>query len=187
MILAFLKTCYQFYQDWVAGSRIRRRRMNMMVSRRGTSAGGSEFNTSPPSRTSPTADESSPPSRTSTTETLARKTGAQCSQVRRRKVKKGSYCYLSSFLFAPLTAVNCHKSTLGLWRQLDSPKIQVRLRNDPPSSETVNHSSMNIERSTIYFTHLFEPNQIFYFCRLFPHFADLFWMPIVYFMNNKND
>ena len=99
---------------------------------------------------------------------------------------KCSYCYLSSFLFAPLTAVNCHKSTLGLWRQLDSPKIQVRLRNDPPSSETVNHSSMNIERSTIYFTHLFEPNQIFYFCRLFPHFADLFWMPIVYFMNNQN-
>ena len=46
---------------------------------------------------------------------------------------------------------------------------------------------MNIERSTIYFTHLFEPNQIFYFCRLFPHFADLFWMPIVYFMNNQND
>ena len=40
----------------------------MMVSRRGTSAGGSEFNTSPPSRTSPTADESSPPSRTSTTD-----------------------------------------------------------------------------------------------------------------------
>ena len=119
--------------------------------------------------------------------TLARKTGAHCSQVRRRKVKKGSYCYLSSFLFAPLTAVNCHKSTLGLWRQPDLPKIQVRLRNDPPSSETVNHSSMNIERSTIYFTHLFEPNQIFYFCRLFPHFADLFWMPIVYFMNNQND
>ena len=40
----------------------------MMVSRRGTSAGGSEFNTSPPFRTSPTADESSPPLRTSTTD-----------------------------------------------------------------------------------------------------------------------
>ena len=40
----------------------------MMLRRRGTSAGGSEFNTSPPFRTSPTADESSPPFRTSTTE-----------------------------------------------------------------------------------------------------------------------
>ena len=40
----------------------------MMVSRRGTSAGGSEFNTSPPFRTSTTADESSPPFRTSTTD-----------------------------------------------------------------------------------------------------------------------
>ena len=35
-------TCYQFYQDWVVGSRIRRRRMSMMVRRRGASAGGSE-------------------------------------------------------------------------------------------------------------------------------------------------
>ena len=40
----------------------------MMLRRRGTSAGGSEFNTSPPFRTSPTADESSPPFRTSTTD-----------------------------------------------------------------------------------------------------------------------
>ena len=39
----------------------------MMVRRR-ASASGSEFNTSPPFRTSTTADESSPPLRTSTTD-----------------------------------------------------------------------------------------------------------------------
>ena len=166
--MAFLKTCYQFYQDWVVESRIRRRRMSMMVRRRGASAGGSEssFSNVPYCGWEQSSFSNIHYWWAPARKTLARKTGAQCSQVRRRKVKKGSYCYLSSFLFAPLTAVNCHKSTLGLWRQPDLPKIQVRLRNDPPSSETVNHSSMNIERSTIYFTHLFEPNQIFYFVEI---------------------